>query len=103
MVRVKRPRPDMWSRAARIAAVVLASLLLGATLRGSAFRPRTTVAAAPKAYVGLFKDNAVAVFDTGSRSVIKTIPVPTGPHGLVITPNGRTVYVSSDGDSTVSL
>src|SRR4030095_16955738 len=50
-----------------------------------------------------FKDNAVAVLDTGSNRVLRTIPIPTGPHGLVITPDGRTVYVSSDGASTVSV
>jgi YVTN family beta-propeller protein len=60
-------------------------------------------AAAPKAYVGLFKDNAVAVLDTGERRVIGTIPVPPGPHGLVVTPDGRKVYVSSDGASTVTI
>ena len=26
-----------------------------------------------------------------------------GPHGLVITPNGRKVYVSSDGATSVSV
>lgn len=57
----------------------------------------------PKAYVGLFGENAVAVVDTGSRKVIKTISVPTGPHGLVVTPDGRKVYVSSDGATTVSV
>src|SRR5215831_9305340 len=60
-------------------------------------------AAAPKAYVGLFKDNAIAVLDTGSKRVQGTIPVPQGPHGIVITPDGRKVYVSSDGASTVSV
>jgi YVTN family beta-propeller protein len=60
-------------------------------------------AAAPKAYIGLFKDNAVAVFDTGSNVVMKTIPIPAGPHGLVVTPDGRWVYASSDGDSVVSV
>lgn len=60
-------------------------------------------AAAPKAYVGLFKDNAVAVIDTSTNRVLGTIPVPPGPHGLVITPDGRKVYVSSDGASTVSV
>src|SRR5579864_3291887 len=58
---------------------------------------------APKAYIGLFKDNAVAVYDTGSNSVMKTIPIPTGPHGLVVTPDGKWVYASSDGDSVVSV
>src|SRR6266446_2090825 len=60
-------------------------------------------AAAPKAYVGLFKDNAIAVLDTGTNRVQATIPVPQGPHGIVITPDGRKVYVSSDGASTVSV
>ncbi|HEY1297668.1 MAG TPA: beta-propeller fold lactonase family protein [Chloroflexota bacterium] len=60
-------------------------------------------AAAPKAYIGLFKDNAVAVFDTSSDTVMKTIPIPAGPHGLVVTPDGRWVYASSDGDSVVSV
>src|SRR5678810_514552 len=59
--------------------------------------------AAPKAYVGLFKDDAVAVIDTAQNKVVGTIPVPKGPHGPVITPDGRKVYVSSDGASTVSV
>jgi len=59
--------------------------------------------AGPKAYIGLFKDNAVAVLDTATNRVLSTIPVPTGPHGLVVTPDGRWVFVSSDGDSKVSV
>src|SRR4249920_868273 len=62
-----------------------------------------TAAAAPKAYVGLFKDDAVAVIDTAQNKVVGTISVPKGPHGLVITPDGRKVYVSSDGASTISV
>ena len=60
-------------------------------------------AGSPKAYVGLFKDDAVAVIDTAQNKVIGTISVPKGPHGLVVTPDGRKVYVSSDGASTVSV
>src|SRR5256884_6344470 len=60
-------------------------------------------AGAPKAYVGLFKDDAVAVLDTAQNKVLGTIAVPKGPHGLVVTPDGRKVYVSSDGASTVSV
>jgi YVTN family beta-propeller protein len=60
-------------------------------------------AATPKVYVGLFKDNAVAVLDTSTNRVQSIIPVPQGPHGLAITPDGRKVYVSSDGASTVSV
>src|SRR4029077_20785585 len=60
-------------------------------------------AGAPKAYVGLFKDDAVAVLDTAQNKVVGTIAVPKGPHGLVVTPGGRKVYVSSNGASTVSV
>src|SRR3954454_17207007 len=58
---------------------------------------------APKAYVGLFGDSALAVIDTGSNRLIRTIAIPAGPHGLVITPDGAKVFVSSDGASTVSV
>src|SRR5205823_3758113 len=53
----------------------------------SVLGPNSVVAqtAAPKAYIGLFKDNALAVLDTASNKVVKTIPIPPGPHGLVVT------------------
>src|SRR3989441_2532693 len=62
-----------------------------------------SAAGAPKVYVGLFKDDAVAVIDTAQNKVVSTISVPPGPHGLAMTPDGRKVYVSSDGASTVSV
>src|SRR5437879_3425282 len=80
----------------RLAASVVAVTLV-AGLTGSA------AAAGPKAYVGLFKDDAVAVIDTSQNRVMASIPVPKGPHGLVVTPDGRKVYVSSDGASAVSV
>src|SRR5947208_6861576 len=75
--------------------VLLASTMLLAWL--------TEATAAPKAYVGLFQDNALAVLDTDTHRLQGTIPVPQGPHGMVMTPDGRKVYVSSDGASTVSV
>src|SRR5260221_3836802 len=81
-------------------------ILLGVLILAGMALPtvrQTNAAAVPKAYVGLFKDNAVAVIDTGTNTVLKTILVPTGPHGIVITPDGLNVYVSSDGDSKVSV
>ncbi len=60
-------------------------------------------AAGPKAYVGNFKDNTISVIDLGSKRVTATISVPPGPHGMVITPDNRWVYVASDGTSTVSV
>lgn len=56
-----------------------------------------------KAYVGNFKDNTISVIDTRARQVTATIAVPAGPHGMALTPDGRSLYVSSDGASTVSL
>ena len=43
------------------------------------------------------------MIDTTTNRVVRTISVPKGPHGLVMTPDGRKVYVSSDGASTVSV
>jgi YVTN family beta-propeller protein len=60
-------------------------------------------AAAPQAYVGNFKDNTVSVIDTGTGSVIATLPVASGPHGMTQTPDGRTVYVSGENSSEVSV
>jgi YVTN family beta-propeller protein len=87
-------------------ALVAAACSAGTTTK-AASQPAAARHAAPiapiKAYVELFKDNSVAVLDTSTNRVIKTIPVPAGPHGIVITPDGRLVYVSSDGASTVSV
>ncbi len=95
-------------RSARRGGLVLAGVALGATLLVSApvsvgAQGAGTPAPLTKAYIGLFKDNAVAVLDTASNTVKKTIAIPTGPHGLVVTPDGRWVYASSDGASTVSV
>ncbi len=86
----------------RVLAASVLAVLLTLTAWAQAAQP-TPATAAPKAYVGLFKDNAVAVLDTGENRVLRTIPVPPGPHGVVVTPDGRKVYVSSDGASTVSV
>jgi YVTN family beta-propeller protein len=89
-------------------AVMVALALAGAAL--PALRPTSALSTPPayaanssKAYVGLFKENAVAVLDTATDTVLSKIPVPAGPHGLVATPDGAKVYVSSDGASTVSV
>src|SRR4051812_24337880 len=55
-----------------------------------------------KAYVGLFGDQAVAVLDTVTKQVVKKIPV-TAPDGLIITPDGKKVYVSSMDTGSVKV
>jgi YVTN family beta-propeller protein len=63
----------------------------------------SALAAGPKVYVGNFKDSTVSVIDTGTGSVVATVPVAAGPHGMGIAPDGRTVYVSGEGSSDVSV
>src|SRR5580698_2872925 len=59
--------------------------------------------AAPKAYVGNFADNTVSVIDMANGQVVATVPVAVGPHGMAMTLDGRTVFVSGDGSSQVSV
>jgi YVTN family beta-propeller protein len=56
----------------------------------------------PKAYVGLFGDDAVAVVDLAAAKVISTIAV-SAPDGLVIRPDGAKVYVSSNSSNVVDV
>jgi YVTN family beta-propeller protein len=80
-----------------LAAAVALALSIGVSTAGA------KQSTGPKAYIGLFGDDSVAVLDTSSNQVLSTIPVPPGPHGVVITPDDKRVYVSSDGASTVSV
>ena len=59
--------------------------------------------AAPKAYIGNFADSTVSAIDTGTNKVVATIPVATGPHGMQITQDGRTVFITGDGSSSMSV
>ena len=93
-------RPLLALRALAVLGLSVATVLLAVLPVGA---EPAAVATGPKAYIGLFKDNAVAVLDTARNQVITTVPIPAGPHGLVVTPDGKWVYASSDGDSTVSV
>ena len=59
--------------------------------------------AAPKAYVGNFKDNTVSVIDSAAGVVTATIPIAAGPHGMGVTPDGRWLFVSGDASTGVSV
>ena len=85
--------------------IVGTSVAIGAAgaLIAAASPVASAQASAPKAYIGLFGDNSIAVLDTASNQITRTIPIPSGPHGLVITPDNKWVYASSDGDSVVSV
>ena len=53
----------------RLAAGVVMAVALTALMGGSA------AAVGPKAYVGLFNDNAIGVIDTGTNRTLRTIPL----------------------------
>jgi YVTN family beta-propeller protein len=78
--------------------------LFGLAVAGSmlAMAPGAALAGA-KAYIGNFADNTVSVIDTSTGSVVTTIPVATGPHGMAISQDGGTVYVAGDGSSSLDI
>jgi YVTN family beta-propeller protein len=98
----QRRRLCSW-RSALATCLYPAALLIAVSAAAAQPTPVSPASTAGKVYVGVFKDNAVAVIDTTTNRVLRTIPVQNGPHGLVMTPDGRKVYVSSDGASTVSV
>jgi len=79
---------------------VLVRLLLAALTLALASGIAT---AGSKAYVGNFKDNTVSVIDTAAGTVVATVAVAAGPHGMAVTADGRLLYVSGDGTSTLSV
>src|ERR1700753_2406232 len=56
----------------------------------------------PMAYIGLFGDNAVALVDTGAQKGVESVP-GAAPDGLVITPDGAKIYVSSASTGKVDV
>jgi len=56
-----------------------------------------------KAYVGNFKDDTVSVIDVRAGAVTKTVPVAAGPHGMAVSSDGATVYVTGDNSSSMSV
>jgi len=83
---------------------IIPAVIILAFSAGCSSDPAASGTATPhrKAYVGLFGDQKVAVLDTVTQRVVKTIPV-TAPDGLVITPDGKKVYVSSTDSGSVKV
>ena len=48
-------------------------------------------------YVALSATNALGVFDVASKALTSSIPVGNAPHAVVVTPDGKTAYVSNQG------
>ena len=76
--------------------------ILGLAIAG-AILMTNSAHAGPKAYIGNFTDNTVSVIDTSTGSAIATIPVAAGPHGMAISKDGATVYLSGDGSSSLNV
>jgi YVTN family beta-propeller protein len=74
----------------------------GSVAAGDAAPSKPSTAIGRKAYVGLFGDGAVGVVDVDNRAVVTTIPV-SAPDGLIITPDGKKVFVSSGDTASVKV
>src|SRR5260370_5105855 len=54
-------------------------------------------------YVSNQVSNSVAVIDTVSNTIVKTILVGTSPAGVAVTPDGKYVYVSNQVSNSVAV
>jgi YVTN family beta-propeller protein len=62
--------------------------------------PSDVVVSGNHAYVANAGSNTVSVIDTGTKQVVATIPVGTGPNSLVATPQPNRVYVANSAYMT---
>jgi len=92
-------------RAGSTRTLAAALFLLTALMWGPLSVPRPTAAAtaAPKAYIGLYGNNTIGVLDTATGHVLRTIKIPAGPEAVIVTPDGRRVYVSSEDATELSV
>jgi YVTN family beta-propeller protein len=65
------------------------AITAAADASGIAFNPGGT-----RAYVANLNDGTVSVIDTGSKSIIRTVSVLSGPNKIALTSDGKTAYVS---------
>ena len=63
----------------------------------------TGAAAEPFVYVTRYADDAVAVIDAATSSIVATIPVSDDPSGIALSPNGTRAYVANHGIGVVSV
>jgi YVTN family beta-propeller protein len=70
----------------------------GATLTGIAVTPDGKYV-----YVSNQASNSVAVIDTASNTIVKTVLVGMSPAGVAVTPDGVHVYVSNPASNSVSV
>src|SRR5262245_65463049 len=78
-------------KGARSLGAVIGISFLALTACAQMTQPTATAKPA-KAYVGVFKDNVVAVVVTQTNSVLRTIQITAGLPSLVVTHDVRMVY-----------
>jgi YVTN family beta-propeller protein len=54
-------------------------------------------------YVSNQVGNSVAVIDTTSNTIVKTVSVGQSPAGLAVTPDGANIYVANEGSDSISV
>ena len=92
------------ARVSRARTLATALVLLVGLAGGSASTAHPAAAVGgPKAYVGLYGNNTIGVLDTATGRVLKTIKVPAGPEAVIVTPDGRRVYASSEDATELSV
>ena len=83
-------RASLWSIA------VMFLILTGAACAKDQRRPERKESGS-FVYVSNEDSNDISVIDTRTDSVVATIPVGTRPRGILVSPDGRTVYVALSG------
>src|SRR5690242_1658196 len=63
----------------------------------------TAANAQPFAYVSNVSGNVVTVVNPSDGSILGSVRVPNGPTGLAVTPDGLSVYVTSQSANSVSV
>jgi YVTN family beta-propeller protein len=94
LLRARHDAPKVFAAVLILAAGLIAGVRTG---------PPAAAADAPKAYIGLYGDDAIGVLDTASGRLLRTIKVAEGPEAVIVAPGGKRVYVSSEDATTLSV
>jgi YVTN family beta-propeller protein len=92
----------------RVLAFIVACVgTLSSRADAPSFRSPTALAASPDGrtlFVAFATAGQVAVFDTSTRTIVRSIAVPDSPQGLALAPDGRALYVTCAApESTVCV